>query len=150
MLVQWDGLSFDLPALTDESVLTFVDASDAPSLSVTVTKEPLAGGKPALLRYVDAQLAHIQRAALGYTVTSQGERAVGPPAGRSPAIHVQATINALGSKRVQHQLYVLAGDRVVVVAITADATRETAALAALAQVASSLCELTGPEITRTP
>ena len=122
-MITWNGIKFTLPdGMRDETVLTFVDKSDAPTVSVTVSQEKLSGGKPALLRYVTDQLAEIAKSAPGYAVTNQTERA----AGGFPAIVVTAAVG--GGKRVQHQLYVLVGDKVVVAAVTATSAEKARTL----------------------
>jgi hypothetical protein len=135
--ITWDGVSFSLPtSMVDQTVLTFVDKGDAPSVSVTMSQEKLEGGKPALLRYVTDQVRDIQRAVPGYAVVNQGERA----AGALPAIHVHATVAGAGRKRVQHQLYALheKGARVLVVTVTAHESHATQAGALVDQLAQSL------------
>jgi hypothetical protein len=135
--IAWDGLSFALPAaMIDQTVLTFVDKSEAPAVSVTVSQERLEGGKPGLLRYVTEQLKDIQRAVPGYTIVSQGERA----AGTLPAIHVHSTVAGAGKKRVQHQLYALdeANARVLVATVTAHDTHAAQAAALLDGLAASM------------
>ena len=130
-MIRWNGVRFDVPdGVVDETVLTF---TARPGLSFTVSSDELAGGKPALLRFVDEQLRAIRAEAPGYTVLGQSERAV---AG-CPAIHVEATITQVGAKRAQHQLYVLLDDRVVVAAATAPDANKSAAAAALDRFAAS-------------
>lgn len=135
--ISWDGLQFALPeSMIDQTVLTFVDRNDAPSVSVTVSQERLVGGKPALLHYVTAQMQDIQRAVPGYAVASQAERA----AGRLPTIHVHAHVAGAGKKRVQHQLYALdeQSARVFVVTVTAHESHAAQASALVEELAASL------------
>lgn len=139
--IAWDGMSFSLPAgMIDQTVLTFVDKGDAPSLGITVSQEKLDGGKPALLRYVTDQLKDIQRAVPGYAVQSQGERSLGTGAHALPAIHVQAVVAASGKKRVQHQLYALdeKNTRVVIATVTALDAQAARATSLVDELAASL------------
>ena len=133
--VRWDGVSFSLPpSMIDQTVLTFVDKAQA--VSVTMSQEPLAGGRPALLRYVSEQLADIARAVPGYTVISQGERSTGA----LPGIHVQASVTGAGKKRWQHQLYFLEDKRarVLIATVTAIDGNASKATELVDAIASSL------------
>jgi hypothetical protein len=133
--VTWNGLSFSLPStMIDQTVLTFVDK--AQQVSVTVSQEKLEGGRPALLRYVNEQLADIQSAVPGYIVSSQTERS----AGVLPGLHVEAQVTGAGKKRLQHQLFVLdeGRNRVFIASVTAIEGNATQANELLDALASSI------------
>lgn len=117
-MVSYADLSFPLPSsMVDQTVLSFVDKAEAPTTSVTVSQEALAGGKAALLRYVGAQLDEMKRGVPGYAVLKQEERALGGVSG----LHVEAVVKNAAGHRVQHSLYILdePRGRVIIATVTA-------------------------------
>jgi hypothetical protein len=135
--VEYAGVRFRLPfSLADRTVLAFVDRDDAPTLSVTVAQETLAGGKPALLRYVTDQLAALRRELPGFTVVNQREDALGG----APAVTVEALVQAGRDRRGQRQLYVLdePRQRVIVATVSAQQAHDKRAAEALDELVRSL------------
>lgn len=124
--VRFHGARFTAPPqLVDTSVLSFVDTVGAPSVSLTIAQERLAGGAPALTVYVDDQQRAAQRAVPGYAMVARTERTVGGAA----AILVEGSAPSPGKKRRVLQLYVLDAPRARVFVITATAAEADAARA---------------------
>jgi len=123
--IAYRGMSFSLPdGFEDQTILTYAGGG----AGLTVSRDALEGGKPALLRYVSEQIEHIQKQAPGYTVVEQSERNIG----ERPGLLVHAKVQ----KVVQHQLFVLADKTVHIVAVTAQSDAD--AHKALDAIASSL------------
>lgn len=135
--VSYADIHFPLPGgMVDQTVVSFVDKADAPTTSVTMTQERLAGGKAGLLRYVSAQLDEMKRGVPGYAVIKQGERSMGGASG----LHVEATVQNASGKRVQHSLYVLdeTRSRVVIATVTAHESASARARELVDGIASGL------------
>ena len=132
--VRFHGARFAPPTtLIDTSVLSFVDRTGTPTLSLTVAQEPHAGGASALKVYVDEQQRAAQQAVPGYATLAQTERKVGG----ALAWLGERSAPSPGKKRQVIQLYVLdaARGRVFVVtatAVEADAARARAAVERIA------------------
>ncbi|MCC7073618.1 MAG: DcrB-related protein [Deltaproteobacteria bacterium] len=133
--VLFHGARFSAPpALTDTSVLSFVDHVGTPSLSLTVAQERLSGGAPALTVYVDEQQRAAQKAVPGYAMVARTERSVGGAA----ALLVEGSAPSPGKKRRVLQLYVLDAphERVFVVTATAAEAEVARARAVVEHVAT--------------
>lgn len=113
------------PALTDTSVLSFVDNPSAPAVSLTVAQEALAGGQPAFKVYVDEQQRAAQKAVPGYATTHTAERTVSG----APGFFVEGVVPSAGRGRRVLQLYVLDETRGRVFVVTATAADADAARA---------------------
>lgn len=114
MPYSWNGLSFELPSsVVDQTVLSFVDNPDAPTFTVTVSKD--ARGDAAFPAYVKGQLDDLVRALPGYASSSQEDQSVN---GHAAVVVEHKARSPQGTTMRQRQAYVDLGAWVAILAVT--------------------------------
>ena len=110
----WNGLSFEIPSsVVDQTVLSFVDNPEAPTFTVTVSKD-IRGDAP-FAAYVKAQLDDLVRALPGYASTSQEEQSVN---GRAALVVEHKARSPQGTTMRQRQAWVDLEGGVAILAVT--------------------------------
>ena len=114
MPYSWNGLSFELPAsVVDQTVLSFVDNPEAPSFTVTVSKD-FRGDAPFAV-YVKGQVDDLVRALPGYASTSQEDHTVN---GRAAIVVEHKARSPQGTTMRQRQAWVDLEGGVAILAVT--------------------------------
>jgi hypothetical protein len=130
---RWNNLRFELPdGLQDESVLTFVDDSDAPKVSVTVAREPAVD----VASYVTEVKQELKEIMAGIKVRGEAKTDVGGV----KATRLDIDIPTEDGPRRQAQLYIPGKGEVIVITATAAVPEFLKAEAALMSVTSGFAQ----------
>ena len=110
----WNGLTFELPAsVVDQTVLSFVDNPDAPTFTVTLSRD--TRGEAPFAAYVKGQLDDLVRALPGYASTSQEDS---PVNGHAAVVVEHKARAGQGTTMRQRQAWVDLGAVVAILAVT--------------------------------